>query len=91
MPETLSCFILPPSIQALEHRLIARGQNSEESIARRLSEATIEIAAAVNFKFLFVNEDFAGCLEQLLSVIKASRQKTSVQINRPEIKKLLSL
>ena len=35
-PEAVSIFILPPSIQALEDRLHKRGQDSEQTITRRL-------------------------------------------------------
>src|SRR6266853_6859539 len=45
LPESVAIFILPPSREALEHRLRSRGQDSDEEIARRLAKARDEIAA----------------------------------------------
>jgi guanylate kinase len=91
MPDAVSIFILPPSIEALENRLISRGQNTDESIQRRLSEASLEMASAVDFDYLIVNDDFDVALTQLLSVIRTGRQSTAIQTQRPEIRSLLGL
>ncbi|MEZ7817892.1 MAG: guanylate kinase [Candidatus Azotimanducaceae bacterium] len=91
LPDAVSIFILPPSIQALEDRLISRGQNTSESIQRRLSEASIEMASAVDFDYLIVNDEFDTALVQLLSVMRTGRQSTTIQTQRPEIKSLLGL
>jgi len=42
LPYVVNIFILPPSRQALEERLRGRGQDSDEIIARRMSDATSE-------------------------------------------------
>jgi guanylate kinase len=91
MPDAISIFILPPSIQALEDRLVSRGQNTAESIQRRLGEASLEMASAVNFDYLIINEDFDTALIQLLCVMRTGRQSTAIQTQRPEIKTLLGL
>jgi len=91
MPDAVSIFILPPSIEALENRLISRGQNTDESIQRRLSEASLEMASAVDFDYLIVNDDFDVALTQLLSVMRTGRQSTAIQTQRPEIRSLLGL
>ena len=41
-PETLLIFILPPSMEELERRLISRGKDDMETIRRRLAEAARE-------------------------------------------------
>jgi len=91
VPDAVSIFILPPSTQALENRLVSRGQNSEESIQRRLGEASLEMASAVDFDYLIVNDSFDTALSQLLCVMKTGRQATAIQTQRPEIKSLLGL
>lgn len=91
IPDAVSIFILPPSIQALENRLVSRGQNNEESIQRRLGEASLEMASAVDFDYLIVNDSFDTALSQLLCVMKTGRQATAIQTQRPEIKSLLGL
>src|ERR1700676_5480112 len=45
LPESVAIFILPPSREELERRLRARGQDSDEEIARPLAQARDEIAA----------------------------------------------
>ena len=55
VPDAVSIFILPPSTQALENRLVSRGQNSEESIQRRLGEASLEMASAVDFDLSLIH------------------------------------
>ena len=91
IPDAASIFILPPSIEALENRLVSRGQNTDESIQRRLSEASLEMASAVDFDYLIVNGDFDVALTQLLSVMRTGRQSTAIQTQRPEIRSLLGL
>lgn len=91
MPDAVSIFILPPSIQALQDRLVSRGQNSAESIQRRLGEAALEMASAVNFDYLIINDNFDAALVQLLSVMRTGRQTTAIQTQRPEIRSLLGL
>ncbi len=91
IPDAVSIFILPPSIEALENRLVSRGQNTDESIQRRLSEASLEMASAVDFDYLIVNDDFDVALTQLLSVMRTGRQSTAIQTQRPEIRSLLGL
>lgn len=91
VPDAVGIFILPPSFQALENRLVSRGQNSDESIQQRLGEASLEMASAVDFDYLIVNDSFDTALSQLLCVMKTGRQATAIQTQRPEIKSLLGL
>lgn len=64
-PEALRIFILPPSVDELENRIRARGQDSEEAIARRLQRAREEIAAAGEFDIQIVNDDLEKALERI--------------------------
>ena len=60
-----SVFILPPSIEELGARLRARGQDSEEVIARRLAAAESEIQHANEFDYVIINQDFSAALRDL--------------------------
>ena len=62
-PEAVSIFILPPSIQALEDRLHKRGQDSEQTITRRLLGAGAEMAHASEFDFVIINSVFENALD----------------------------
>lgn len=70
-PEALRIFILPPSVDELENRIRARGQDSEEAIARRLERAREEIAAADEFDIQIVNDDLEKALERIEAALFA--------------------
>jgi guanylate kinase len=69
MPECISVFVLPPSLQVLEKRLRGRGTDSEEVIQRRLSEASGDISHWNDFKHVVINEDLERSAEQLVNII----------------------
>jgi len=73
LPDSLSIFILPPSIAVLRERLLKRGQDNEEVIARRMRDAVAEMNHYREFDYLVVNDDFNTALEQLKSIITANR------------------
>lgn len=64
-PSAQRIFILPPSLEELEHRIRGRGQDSEEAIARRLRRAKEEIDAASEFDVQIVNDDFETALRSI--------------------------
>lgn len=65
VPSAFQIFVKPPSLADLETRIRERGQESEGAIARRLDQAKIELAAADEFDFQLVNDDFDTALQQL--------------------------
>ncbi len=73
MPDALSIFILPPSLEALEQRLQARGQDSAEVIARRMRDADNEMQHRDEFDCQIINDDFETALSDLQAVIHARR------------------
>ncbi len=81
-PDALSIFILPPSIEALRHRLDSRSQDSGEIIERRMREAGAEIAHRHEFDYLVINDDFDTALAELGCLVKAARLRYSIQAAR---------
>jgi guanylate kinase len=67
--EAVRIFILPPALEELERRLRSRGQDSESAITRRLLRAKAEIAAAGEFDFQVINDDFEAALTQLEAIL----------------------
>ena len=59
-PEAQQIFVLPPSLEELESRIRARGQDEEAAIQKRLAKASIEIDAAGEFDIQIVNDDLGG-------------------------------
>ncbi|MDT4332755.1 guanylate kinase [Methylomonas sp. MED-D] len=73
LPDSESIFVLPPSIEILKQRLRGRGQDTEETIARRMQDAVTEISHYPEFDYLVVNDDFETALNQLKSIVIANR------------------
>ena len=77
-PDTQSIFILPPSLEELRKRLINRGQDSEETINKRMSKAQREISHYDEYDYCLINDDFDTTLKSLWSIISANRCKVNV-------------
>jgi len=69
----LSIFILPPSKKALLSRLQNRGQDSQETIDKRMAEAEAEMCHFYEFDFIVINDDFTSALNDLKHIILSSR------------------
>lgn len=69
-PAARTIFILPPSIDELRLRLVGRGQDTPEVIARRMQAARAEISHAAEFDFLVVNDDFEAAVADLHAIIR---------------------
>jgi len=80
LPEVLTIFIMPPSIDALERRLEHRGTETPEQRAVRLRNAVIEMAGAPEYDYVVVNED--GKLEQTVDEIAKIIRKESKKPSR---------
>lgn len=73
--DVVSIFILPPSITELERRLNARGQDSAEVVANRMSKSKGEISHWNEYEYLIVNDDLQQSFETLKSILVAERTK----------------
>jgi guanylate kinase len=72
-PLCCSIFIIPPSLEVLRQRLVARGQDSEEVIQRRMRDAQTEISHWNEFDHLVINDDFDKALSDLRSIIRSGQ------------------
>ena len=92
LPDSVSIFILPPSIEVLIQRLQNRGQDNDEVIARRMRDAVTEMSHYPEFDYLIVNDDFNLALSHLKSIITANRllQITQQQLLAPLLQNLLN-
>ena len=82
-------FILPPSTRALEARLRARAQDTDEVVARRMSEASSEMSHWQEYDYVIVNDDLDKSLQQVRAILAAERLKRARQIGMGEFVKLL--
>ena len=79
-PQAIGIFILPPSIEALAKRLNSRGQDSAETIAKRVAAARAEMRHVTEFDYVIINDEFVVALEDLKAIIRAHRLVSSVQL-----------
>jgi guanylate kinase len=71
--DTVTVFILPPTIADLAKRLHTRAQDTEDVIARRLGRARGEIEHWVDYDYVIVNDDFELAYARLASIYHAER------------------
>ena len=77
--EAITIQILPPSLEALEHRLRDRGQDDEASIAGRVGGARRELSHYRDFDYLVLNDRFDDALDELEAIIRAECARTKVR------------
>ena len=92
MPEAVLIFIAPPGMVELEQRLRLRNTESEESIARRLTHAEVEMAdlktpgnggnggwGHPEFDYVIVNDDVEAASRELRDIIEDIRSQDSMR------------
>ena len=85
-PQAVSIFILPPCIEELENRLRARGQDSDQVIQKRMSQARSEISHFGEYQYLIINDDLSEAIDALVGVFSQP-----VEYSPPDPKKLAEL
>ncbi len=68
--EALALFIAPPSLEALEQRLRARGTETDESLAKRVGKAAHELTYAPRFDRTVVNDDLIGACAEAEALVR---------------------
>lgn len=83
--DALLIYMLPPSMTELKNRLVGRGTESEEKIAKRLHQAAmIEMDRAMKYDLLIVNRDIEECIEELHQMIREKTGEKPGDTNRLE-------
>ncbi|MBO4680802.1 MAG: guanylate kinase [Clostridiales bacterium] len=79
--DTVTIFILPPSMEELENRLRGRGTETEEKIQKRLTQAKEEIGRAGEFEYLVTNGNIDAAAREIVAIITAEKLKASKNID----------
>jgi guanylate kinase len=72
-PESISIFILPPSMEILQERLKRRSMDDKINTDIRLKKAVEEIRKCRDFDFIIVNDDLNKAVREIESIIIAQR------------------
>lgn len=69
MPEAVTIFLAPPSLEALEERLRGRGTETEEKIQSRLETARQELLLAPTYDYTVVNDDYKRAAREIKDIL----------------------
>jgi guanylate kinase len=73
--DVVRVFLLPPSIEELEHRLRGRGTDSDEVIRARMDRARAEISHWDAYDYVVINDDVEACFEKVKMILEAERMR----------------
>lgn len=79
MADSVSIFILPPSLAVLKQRLRARGTDSPEELDLRLRNAPRELKDYAAFHYVILNDDLDRAVNQMGAIVHAERARLSRQ------------
>jgi guanylate kinase len=77
MPECVSIFILPPSVEELERRLRDRRTDSPEVIERRLRDALSDMSHWDEFDYVIINDELDRAVADLEAVLAGEGEASS--------------
>ncbi len=72
-PESVTIFIMPPSLEVLRQRLVSRGTDRPEVIALRIENAGREMAQRDVYRHVVVNDDLETAITELIHLIASYR------------------
>jgi len=75
-PESISVFILPPSMNALEQRLQGRATDSQEDVDIRIKKAAEEIRQCEEYDFIVINDALSQAVHEMEAIILSQRART---------------
>ncbi len=79
-PDAVGVFVIPPSLEALQERLLSRAQDDFKVIKNRMQRAKSEMSHYSEFDYLIVNDDFAKAVSELVVIVKSKRLSMCRQI-----------
>ena len=77
MPECVTIFILPPSVEELERRLRDRRTDSAEVIERRLRDALSDMLHWIEFDHVIINDDLNRAIADLEDVLDGNGEASA--------------
>ena len=84
-PDGTFIFLLPPSLEELHRRIMGRGTESEESLARRLAAARDEILLGKRYRYAVLNDAVEAATERIQTILAAERMRADMDPAQFEI------
>lgn len=79
LPDAVSVFIAPPSLEELERRLRGRSTESEEKILGRLETARRELGHTDEYDYVVVNDDVGRAAGELLGIMEKEKMRRAAR------------
>jgi guanylate kinase len=89
LKNSITIFILPPSINELKNRLTSRLTESKASLDLRLSKAKEDCQTALEYDYVILNNDFQTALTDFHSIITSNTLKNNSYLNLKDFLKNL--
>jgi guanylate kinase len=83
MPGALPILVLPPSLDALRARLVARGTDRRDVIERRIAAAERELLARPEFPHVLVNDRLQEATDELVAIVGSGLRDANLYV-RPD-------
>jgi guanylate kinase len=80
IPNSLSVFILPPSVADLYERLTKRNQDNIDIIKQRIADVRESTRHIGEYNYIIINDDFSAALNDLKIIVGAARLSQRRQI-----------
>lgn len=74
-PDTVLLFIMPPSAEELQRRLVSRGTETADVIKKRMNRAVEEAQFMEKYDYIVINDDLDTCVEELHGIVKTVHQE----------------
>jgi guanylate kinase len=81
-PDSISIFVLPPSIATLEQRLKGRGKDNDAVISKRMTAVREDVAHVAEFDYVIINDNLDDALRELDAVVVSARLRCTKQLSR---------
>ena len=89
--DLVSIFLLPPSMEELQRRLVERSTDSSDVIVERMSRAASEISHWKEYRYVLINDDIDRCLMQVRTIVAAERLTRVRQLGLPDFVRSLTV
>lgn len=92
-PDTVLLFIMPPSAEELQRRLVSRGTETAEVIKKRMDRAVEEALFMEKYDYIVINDDLDRCVEELHGIVntvhqEAARNEEKMETMKKELEEL---
>ncbi len=76
-PEAVFLFVVPPSMQELKNRLVGRGTEQEDVIAKRLETAVWELSNTFKYNYIILNDNLEDAVSRFSAIVTAEKARVA--------------